>query len=411
MTEDSKQLKEEFNIGEKVFMFGVYGFSFALPLSLQLNTFFLWVILLGWLTSKKWIVKLSDLKGHLIPIILFFLFFTQLILNNSQNLSLNNLKIIELPLSLIIFPILIYSSRKNSIKSPLLLLNLGVGISIAMLISWVDIGLDVSSKQMPFEQLKYLFEWIYTDANLFKTLSFHPSYFAIILVMFVVNFWFSNDLKSIKKNKLLFVLISIFLCVFLIETASRIAIISFVILFLLLVMRNLTLKKIAVIFVVFLGLFLLVVNTSYFKYKITKIYNTEDGITFERYHRWQEILEENSNEGDLFLGVSVEKSKEIYINSYTKGGFDLAAESNYNAHNLFIEILVKNGVFGLFIFMLLLAYFFQNNRKNKMALVFLFLCIAFAFTESYLERAKGMYFFMFFYVIFTSKVLKLDNEK
>lgn len=126
-------------------------------------------------------------------------------------------------------------------------------------------------------------------------------------------------------------------------------------------------------------------------YRIQKIANSKDSV---RQSNWKSVTKVISMH-PLF-GVSadgglnlLQKERSILSESYI---------NKHNAHNDFLEILLRYGVFGLLIFSALIFRLFQKALKEHRYVFkwFLIVFLLAGITESYLQRQIGLTFFTFF---------------
>lgn len=81
--------------------------------------------------------------------------------------------------------------------------------------------------------------------------------------------------------------------------------------------------------------------------------------------------------------------------------------SNFNAHNQYLQFLIESGIIGLLIYLFAIIWFFLKLRNYKRSIKFLgvFFIIIFSIhclSESMMNRYVGIAFFSFFYSLFMS---------
>jgi O-antigen ligase len=83
---------------------------------------------------------------------------------------------------------------------------------------------------------------------------------------------------------------------------------------------------------------------------------------------------------------------------YVESGFTEGVEQSYNAHNQYLQILVRNGLLEFVVFVSFLAYCFYKSLEqvNYSFLIFIILFILTMMAESCLSVQKGIMFFYFF---------------
>ncbi|MCF6222607.1 MAG: oligosaccharide repeat unit polymerase [Flavobacteriaceae bacterium] len=124
-------------------------------------------------------------------------------------------------------------------------------------------------------------------------------------------------------------------------------------------------------------------------------------------------IEKDSN-FNAFLGVGLGNGQELLNNKYKdyklytgkpweeKGGF-----LKYNFHNQYSQTLIELGVIGFLLLIYILYNIISISKNNKYFLAFyvIFIFILVMFTESILERQKGIMFF----VVFPLIAIKVDH--
>ena len=87
---------------------------------------------------------------------------------------------------------------------------------------------------------------------------------------------------------------------------------------------------------------------------------------------------------------------------YNSKNMQFITERGYNAHNEYLNQLLNFGIVGLGVFLWLLIHAFYQaiSNKNFMFIGFLVICTMTCFTENMFERFHGTLFFTFFYSFF-----------
>lgn len=383
------------------FEISTYVFVGTLPLLLKYNTIALWVFALAAIIlsnkNKDWKSNLTNNQNAFIGFIfLFGLYLTGLLLSDDL---IRVFKDIGRVVPLILLPMLVFSRNKKDFDIKNIFTSLGIGLFVGMLICWYHILKSIMSKARPLEQAKYFFEWIYTDWNLVAPLDGHPSYFAILIVLFLAAIITNDKFKKLRKNKVKLSLLLFPFFIFLIETSSRIAIISLVTVLLIYSINKFRFKGLLLMMVFLSILTLFSLKFDYLGSKFSKIISLNGEIKVERYHRWREILNVFNKKDSWVFGAGSGDARIIYREAYENGNFDLAYENNYNAHNQYLEFLVSNGLIGFIFYLLVLIYFVYKTKLNKEAMSFFIIIIFFSMSESFFGRSQGVLIFSFFYSI------------
>lgn len=107
--------------------------------------------------------------------------------------------------------------------------------------------------------------------------------------------------------------------------------------------------------------------------------------------------------------IEYEEQFNLYVKSSLerkKNRYKMAAIRGYNFHNQYLQITASIGVFGLFLFLVILGapFFIALHNKDYLFLSFLFIIGLSFLTESMLERQAGVVFIAFFYSFFLAIV-------
>lgn len=375
----------------------------TLPLLLKINTIALWVFILGSLSlslkKNDWRVNLKSKKRILLVLsALLSLYFIGLFLSKDFG---GSIKQVIKTLPLLIVPLTVLSHNKGDFNLKNIYISLGIGLFVGMLFCWYNILDSIMSKENYTEQAKYFFEWIYTDWNLVAPLDGHPSYFAILIVLFLCALIMNENFIKLRKNRLKLACIIFPYFLFLIETSSRIGVISLIIILLIYSVKKYKYKGLLAMTVLLSIVILFSIKFDYLGSKFTKIISIDGEIKIERYHRWKEIIKVFESENNWVFGVGSSDAHKIYKSAYDNGNFDLAFNNNYNAHNQYLEFFISNGIVGFLIYLAVLGLFLYETRLKKEALSFFIVIVLFSMTESVFGRSQGVLIFAFFYSFLT----------
>ena len=378
-----------------------YLFVGTLPLFLSINTIAIWIfvvssfIVLGFKKRKEILWKR---RAFIIPfILLFFLYIIGLWTSTNTDIALKNISRV---LTLLLLPTIILSHNKEDFNFKKIYYSLGAGLLTGMLICWGFVIESILTNATPLRQAPYFFEWIYSNWNLVKPIGVHPNYFALLIVILVLAIIKTEELKFLRKNKLKLILLLIPFFLFLFELSSRVAMLAFLLVIIVSALQNRSRKKGILIGLFIVGLIVLSVKFDYLGNKFSGLVDGRGNIKVERIQRWDFIIREFKKEGKLILGVGSGDTEEIYTRAYINGNFKTALIEGYNAHNQFVEFLVSNGFFGLFVFVWGLLFFALKTKLKGEALSFFITIVLLSFIESFLCRAKGVFIFSFFISFF-----------
>ncbi len=372
-------------------------FGFTLPLWREINVIVMWLLGLSWLLLP-WNEKIKNLKRHrysLIAIALVYLSYVYLALINCPQYC--NFDQVGQSIGLLLLPVFILGVNKQRIPYSGIFKALGAGLFAGMLLSWADVLITIYKRPFPFfHELQYFFQWIYTGENLLRKLHFHPSYYAVLLVLFLSVLLFGQTLQPLKhKHKIGISLLVALMLLFLFETNSRIGIIGFLLLVVINSMKNFKVKNLLWMFMV-MGL--VVWASLQFDFLHKKMLQLLQGE--ERIFRWKAIGELFVKQKNWFWGLGENRATDLYLEAYRKGGYHTALKHAYNAHNQYLELLFKAGILGISTFVYALFHLARKTRLKQDTLYFWVLMVLFAGGESFLQRNKGIFIFAFFYSIF-----------
>lgn len=379
----------------------LFLFAFTLPMWNNINTLFIYSVILSWILLNNWIEKLSFIKKNIIPLMLvgfIYLLFVSNFLFFHDNAK--NFKLAIKAFPLLIFPLVILSTPTKYYRIAIIFLGFICGAIVTILICWTRIILDILSKKNPIDQATYFFDWIYTDFNLLIPFNAHPSYVGVMMVLAVVILMSYEGFKDFREEKVLYRIVLIVLMFFILQTNSRISFLCLILFLSYFFLKNFNKKSILQLLTMFVVLFFLALNFDYLFNKISSILSKDGKITFDRYPRWGAIIEENRIWGNNLYGVGKEKAQFIYNEAYFKNGFDLALLENYNAHNQYLDFFVSNGIIGVIIFLTVLLFFFLKTNRNVISLSFILIIIFFSVSETIFGKSVGLIFFSFFYSLF-----------
>jgi O-antigen ligase len=378
-----------------------YLFVATLPLWENLNTIVLWFFVASSIFLLNPKERLQQLKRNKIAFYflatLYFLFILGWFFSTNVKDALRDM---ERSLTLVLIPLIILSHKSDDFNLKRIYISLGTGLFIGMLICWGFIIESILTNATPWVQAGYFFKWIYNGWNALIPLEGHPSYFAIMLVIFILGILRMPEFINIRKNKLKLILILSPFFLFLIETSSRIGVICLIVIIVVTIFRKLEIKKIFYLVGFVIILAFLSIKFDYLGSKFATIVDSQGNVTLDRYPRWIAILTEFKDRGNFIFGVGTGDSQALYNLAYSKGNFTIALDNRYNAHNQYLEFLVSNGILGLIIFLIVLLIFLRTTNLKGEAMTFFIIIVLFSFSESIFGISKGVFIFAFFYSLF-----------
>ncbi|WP_310993450.1 O-antigen ligase family protein [Aequorivita marina] len=380
---------------------GTYLFVATLPLWDNLNTIVLWFFVASSIFLLKPKERLENIKKNKIAffglLALYLLFVIGLFFSENTKVALRGM---ERTLTLVLIPLIILSHKREDFNLKKIYVSFGIGLFTGMVICWVVIIESILTNATPWVQAGYFFKWVYNSWNAVKPLDGHPSYFAVMLVLFIVGLVRMPEFSNLRKKKLKFGLLLAPFFLFLIETSSRIGVICLVLILAITILKKIEIKRIFYVIGLFVILALFSIKFDFLGSKMATIVDTDGNITLDRYDRWGVIFSDFKEQGNWIFGVGTGDAHSLYNIAYSKGGFMIALKNEYNAHNQYLEFLVSNGLLGVLIFLIVFLIFFQKTKLKGEALSLFIILVLFSGSESIFGISKGVFIFSFFYALF-----------
>jgi O-antigen ligase len=122
---------------------------------------------------------------------------------------------------------------------------------------------------------------------------------------------------------------------------------------------------------------------------------------WERFALWESALHASP---DLIFGVGTGDYRKVLNDYYVSHNLSRFADSNFNSHNQFIEILFSNGLIGVVALCLLLGrpLYLSVQNQNVLGTLIFFPFIIYGMTEVFLGRYQGVVFFALLHQTFVT---------
>ncbi|MBI3502832.1 MAG: O-antigen ligase family protein [Bacteroidetes bacterium] len=422
---------EAFRKNKDKFFFYCLALSIvSLPFSLKLNSISIIILFIYWILKDGLKEKLGNITSPLFYLFISLYFFHVIGMLWTSNIEHGKFEL-EKKLSLLIFPIIIGTSKKISFDEIKKILNyFACSCTIVSLICLAYAFYRAMSSGNFYEinpVSNYATHYFFYEG--LSEIFIHPIYFSAFISFsaFVVlkNILKLHDYFS-RKNILHFIWLA-YLIVFLFLLSSRTMTISFFLIsafyILYFFLKN---KKI------FLGISITSVMIAIFISSIIFIPTIHERFSeiFTSSYSFNNNPETNKNlSGKLddiqmrfakwfftiktgkktwILGTGTGDDEDELMKTYLENNFMEGYVPQYNSHNQFLQTWLGLGVIGLGILLLnLLASFYLSlKRKNIIYFFFIFLITAFCFTESILCRQHGVVFYSFFNSLFAFHFFK-----
>jgi O-antigen ligase len=400
-------------IGLIALKLGAIGIMLFLPFSIKFTSLSITLFGLGWLFV---VLKSADIKQQFnrnkIPLILFILPFllTLFGLLKSQNIDAGLFKV-EKQLSLLLFPIFFSLMPSNSIKIRKLTTTLFVTV-ISMMYLYIIIHgiINMIGNEGPAITInndsfhKNTSEWNYlTYAQLLSPVGMSAIYASMYL-----SFAIFILIYKIKLSPLLIICIILSGLILQLMTGSKMGIISYVIVSLIVIMRKLKIRYA-------LGLLLLIII-------LFSLFIRLNPVVYDRLINWTSINYPNNISGwnstnirmalwESSLNIIFEHpifgvgtgNAQIYREiEYNKYSFVQAHPNTLNSHNQFLESAVEGGILLLLSISVVfgIAVYKSVTKRDPLYLSFILIIIMCSLTESIFNTQKGVVFFSFFNSMF-----------
>ncbi len=322
---------------------------------------------------------------------------------------------IEVKLSMLIFPILLYFTRKRFLnqhffKNLLTSFLFGCLFTILINLFW---------SLIEFKSGKGFEVFYYISVSRF----FHPSYISLylcfalyILLQRIVNY--SENRKLFKMLWHLFFAILLLFYVFLLSSKAGIlgSLIVIIVFFGMYFWKKYTplvsFGLLGIILLLFFSSIFFIPNVRMrFESMALAVFNppnnsenVSDGTT-SRLNVWESSF--NLAINNLPFGVGTGDVKTELIKEYRANGMEYSADRQLNAHCQYLQSFVAVGILGLLslIAMFLLPVWFFNKRIDSLLFILILLFGFNILFESMFEVQAGVVFFSFFYPILLLKTI------
>jgi hypothetical protein len=398
-----------------------------LPFSAFLCHAAILVFLILWLFERSWAHKLQIIKGSIVLQCILGLFFIQCVGIGYSDDKLSGWGEVEKQTLLVFLPIaLATTSNSLSQRDVKLILKVFVVTCImASLICLANATAQVFDFNLTASKIGYLnsaFEdarlipspWLYFSyVNLAAAINIHPAYLALYIAfsILIVLFELVTAKDQSYKKQILYVAVAVFLCVFEIFLATRIIIITLLLIVaagsLYLFIKKYNIKfSLTGVSIIILGIIIVRINPvsyyrgvqeiskSNFEIESNSLYKTSAEIRASLWWlAWKAYANTNPlvGSGTGSVKAKIEEQSDRYQITNVLATFD--------PHNQFLYFLIGNGAIGLLAFVACLFFPMSISiaEKDYLFLAFGVLCGAFFMTESALELQKGISFIAIMY--------------
>lgn len=107
---------------------------------------------------------------------------------------------------------------------------------------------------------------------------------------------------------------------------------------------------------------------------------------------------------DFLTGIGARNTQGLIDYCYIWIKFNKGLNAHFNSHNQFLTFGINYGIGFLIVFISLLAMIYKKVKSYPLGFIFLFSTIFIMLTESILERQMGIYYFLFFGLLFVNTI-------
>jgi len=329
---------------------------------------------------------------------------------------------LERQLAIFLFPVLFSASELNFARYKNRLLKaFGFTCTATILYLFIYAFLLIRYNHLP---LTFLSSISFTNHNFSAPVDMHATYLSMYVALSLVSFLYFFLNEKTKKNKIFYIIGILILMSGLMQLASRAVFIATLfiaaVLYPFFINKKIKRKKfLIVITCVTLVAFLSIYRIDFFRKRyvsdlkndLTQI-SINNEIIEPRITRWQVAW--NLFQQSPLVGYGSGTEKEILMKKYFEEKLYNSYLNKLNAHNQYLSILLKTGIWGLlvFLFTLVYGYFVAWYNRDILFAGFMTLVTIVSFSENILDVNKTIFFYSFFFSLFiysSNYVLPLNN--
>ncbi len=253
--------------------------------------------------------------------------------------------------------------------------------------------------------------------NLTKTIDAQPTYFGYYLVFGITFSLYRFYFETHRRHLLIPIALVTFFFFVLLLTGSQTVFISLLFVFSFfiskyLIQRTSKRESLAVMLVVAA---IATLGTWATWAPLQESRNTHSDY-WERFDLWEAAMNASSN---IWIGAGTGDYEDALNQYYRSHQMEHFAESNLNAHNQYLQLLLSNGMFGLIAFLVMMVrpLYLATSAKDLLGLLLLYPFVLYGITEVFLGRYQGVVFFglahqalvAYYAALPSAESAKLDN--
>lgn len=304
------------------------------------------------------------------------------------------------------------SKNMSFLAFPLIFFSLSKYINKDLIFKFYLLGLFVTNLY-----LLYLFAYYFNFGLRFYKIVTIDVYHSTYLGMYSLFAYWISFIFFQKGNSRFYLFLAIFFLLSAIVASARIIfLLSMLSVFasLMITIKTNSKRVAALVLLVLFGI-LALTNIPSFKQKFNQFLEL-DKIGFDKNNyrsissRFGKIEASVSVINDnLWLGSGTGDAKDRLVEEYRKMKFTMGYKNEYNPHNQYLDNLVRNGILGGTISLLIiyfLPFYISIRNKEKLLLAFTMIVAGVSLTESILDTHKGITFYVFFVTLMISSPIK-----
>jgi O-antigen ligase len=378
-----------------------HSFSSVLTIAIL----FLWLLLGGYKNI------FTALKNKIVFLLILTFIIPLVSVLYSHNIE-EGLFSIQKTLSLLIFPLVLFTTKLNKKTTQSIIYSFAISCSVASIACFLyAIGRNYSTNSFAII-IPDLFGTTMSDQLLGISHVYLSLYVSFTIIIFS---YFLIAKEKHNYNSILVIILIAFLLFFLFLLGGKMSIIALFILALIsciaLVIKTKRWFVGILFFILPVSIFFLTIrNSQYAKDRFSALFNSTNYEIGN--NSWNSIGSRVS-----ILKCTIDNFKKNPIIGTGVGdvqddldectnGLEFTSLKRMNPHNQYLQYILGVGVIGMAVFLVSLIYPFliAYRDKNKLYMYFIFLCSLCFLTESLLERQHGVMFFAFFNSLFAFHV-------
>jgi O-antigen ligase len=312
-------------------------------------------------------------------------------------------------LAIVLFPLLLSISGIDLHKYRIRLLRLFAFACVCVILYlYIDAIRVIHHNHLP---LSYLFKQSFLNHNFSNPIGIHATYLSMFCLLSATVFLYLYLKVSNRSRRIVYFFSMTILLTGLLQLASRSVLISSIIIapcFPFLMLKGTKrLDFIASLAVIFAFLLLTIFSITSLKTRYVALFKDDlaqasinNEILEPRITRWGHIIE--LIKAKPLTGYGSGSEKRVVKEAYFKNRLYNSYLHELNAHNQYMSIALKTGVWGLGIFFVTLVagFIMAFRKKDILFLSFMTIISIVSFSENILDVNKGIFFYACFFSLF-----------